>query len=288
MKLSFSIIFGLLFFASQAQDDFPLAFWSDVMINANNAQHREQAFEKFYSGLKGELAKGEAFDYDFSKIPELSILQDSAMSFKLISWQIAKQNDRFDYYGFLIKSDGKYYELEDAFENLEDLEFVELNASEWLGGIYYGMHEVGEQYFLFSYRQVDEYNKFKAFDCLTFAADGSPILGSEQFVIPKVDTRDIVKNRITFNYSSDAILSLSYNRDLNMVVHDHLMQVTGRLEGQGLTSVPDGTYEGYQFREGKWVYEEKLFSHTYDEAPRPEQILGTSKKDIFGKEKKNR
>lgn len=287
MKFVFLSLTLILTFNLNSQADFPLSFWSDVMINANDPENRQVGFQNFYEGLKNELENGNPAEFEFEKIAELSILEDSLKSFKLVSWQMQEADDTYKYYGFIIKEDGSYYELQDAFKDLDDIEYLELNEKEWLGGIYYNLIEVGDKYFLFSYRQNDKFSKTKSFDCLSFDQDGSPILGAEAFRIPMKDTRDIVKNRLIFTYSADAILSLNYNVDMNMVVHDHLMQITGQIPGQGPTMVPDGTYEGYQFKEGQWVYEEKLFHHTYDEAPRPQQILGNGKKDLFGKTKKN-
>lgn len=287
MRFFFTFLIICIGLAGNGQDNLTLSFWSDVMINSNDPENRMIAFDQFYRGLETELEKDNAFDYDFAGLEELSILEDTLSTFKLISWQMDLGENEFSYYGFLIKNDGTYFELKDEFASLDDIEYLELNSEEWLGGIYYGMLEMGDKYYLFSYRQKDQFTKFKSFDCLSFDNDGKPVLGSESFVIPMADTRDIVKNRIVFNYSADAILSLNYNKDLSMVVHDHLMQINGQIPGQGPAMVPDGTYEGYKFEEGKWIYESKLFHHTYDEAPRPQQILGKSKRDLFGKEKKN-
>ncbi len=288
--MSFRAILFFLFlnFSLQAQSNLPLSFWSDVMVNANSPQTRGIAFDHFYTDIKILLQEPNAFDYDFKSIPELSVLSDSLSTFKLLSWQVDKGDNKFEYYGFLINHKNQTFELHDALSSLSDIEFIELNDQEWLGGLYYNLIEMGNQYYIFSYRQLDKFTKFKSFDCLSFAEDGSPILGKESFVFPQAGSRNIIKSRVVFKYSVDAVLSLNYNSDMQMVVHDHLMQVIGQLPGQGPTLVPDGTYEGYQFEEGKWVYEEKLFSHTYDVAPRPVQILGKDKKDIFGKEKKNK
>ncbi len=287
--MRFLLISCLSLFISHlnGQGELQLSFWSDAMINANSAENRNIAFENFYQEFSAEMQKDNAFEFDFTQLPELTVLSDSLNTFKLISWQIQKDEFDFDYYGYLITKDGESYELKDAFRELEDLEYLELSNIDWLGGIYYNMVEMDGKYFLFSFRQLDQFTKFKAFDCLTFSESGEPILGQEIFIKQKEDTRDVVKNRVTFYYSADALLSLNYNTDMNMVVHDHLMEVAGRMEGQGPTFVPDGTYEGYKFEEGRWIYEEKLFHHTYDEAPRPHQILGNSKKDILGREKKN-
>lgn len=257
-------------------------------MNANSSKHRTTALNEFTSAFESVLEEGQAFELDFEETPELSVLSDTLNTFKLITWQFQRSDQQFEYYGYLVHKNGSYYKLNDSFSILEDIEFTDLDHDEWLGGIYYNLVQMGDDYYVFSYRQVDEFTKFKSFDVLSFDREGAPILGGEKFVFPSDTSRDIVKNRVTFRYSVDAILSLNYNADMQMVVHDHLMQVIGQREGQGPTLVPDGTYEGYVFEEGKWIYKTKLFTHTYEEAPRPNQILGKSNKDVFGRERKNK
>jgi hypothetical protein len=280
-------ILALLFSISLCgQNEMNLSFWSDAMVNANNPENRMAAHKIFHQAFKEKMLSSDAFDFELETIPELHVVADTSNTFKIITYQIQESEDKFQYHGYLIKKDGSFYELKDAFNSLEDIDFLTLNDEEWLGGIYYNLVQMGDFYFVFSYRQNDKFTKFKSFDCLTFSEDGDPILGSEIFVFPQENIRNLVKSRVTFNYSSDALLSLNYNREMGMVVHDHLMQVIGKLPGQGPTFVPDGTYEGYLFEDGRWTYNEKLFHHTYDEAPRPAQILGKDKRDVFGNQKK--
>jgi len=200
MKI-WSILFLLaLSLSNNAQDSTDISFWSDVMMNANSPEHRQLAFEKFESEFSKIVEEGDAFQFDFKKTPELTVISDSL-------------------------------ELNDAFSQLEDLEYISLDHNEWLGGIYYNMVQMGRKYYVFSYRQLDNYTKFKSFDVLSFADDGSPVLGEESFVYPSKETRDIVKSRVTFKYSVDAILSLNYNVAIPMMRHlDQIKYLANRVK----------------------------------------------------------
>jgi hypothetical protein len=48
---------------------------------------------------------------------------------------------------------------------------------------------------------------------------------------------------------------------------------------------PDGTYEGFEFRNGNWKYIEKLKVEIQKSAPREKPVLNDKSKDIFGREK---
>lgn len=288
MRKILFLVFNVFAISAIAQDDLPIQFWSDAMVNARDAEHRVAASKIFEEQLDKIIESPEVYNYSYKDIPQLSVISDSLVTFKLVTYQIDKGDYNYKYSGFLVNKSGKVFRLNDDFSNLEDIEYISTNDQDWIGGLYYSMIEKSGKFYLFSYRQLDQYTKFKVFDCLTFEEDGTPVFGTDDFVIPKKDTRDDVKNRVTFQYSADAILSLNYNSAMDMVVHDHLMQVIGRMEGQGPTMVPDGTYEGYVYKDGKWVYEEKLFNHTYDEAPRPKQILGKDNRDIMGNRRKKK
>ena len=60
-----------------------------------------------------------------------------------------------------------------------------------------------------------------------------------------------------------------------MIVHDHLEYIMGLQAGQGPTFIPDGTYEGYYYKNSKWMYKEKMFDHMYEEdnPPRPKPVF---------------
>jgi len=81
-------------------------------------------------------------------------------------------------------------------------------------------------------------------------------------------------------------MGLNIDESLKAIIFDHLVVMKGQLPGQGLTYVPDGTYEGYKLEKGLWVYVPKMFHGVLDKAPRPEPKLdGRKGIDIFGKKK---
>ena len=94
------------------------------------------------------------------------------------------------------------------------------------------------------------------------------------------------KYRLILTYSLDSRVHVAYDEDKNMIVHDHLMPMQGRFDGQGQTAVGDGSFVGYAPQEdGLWVYVEKLFNDTR-EIPESEEVNPRDrKKDIFGRDR---
>ena len=56
--------------------------------------------------------------------------------------------------------------------------------------------------------------------------------------------------------------------------------------GQGMTNVPDGSYEGYYYEEGLWKYKEKIFAFISETPPQGKSILGANRKSLFGGKEK--
>ena len=74
-----------------------------------------------------------------------------------------------------------------------------------------------------------------------------------------------------------------------LVLFDHLIPMPSPF-GRGITSVPDGSYDGLRLEKGgRWKYIVKVFNDVMDEAPRPEPVLDDRQgKDIMGKVKKQK
>ncbi len=140
-------------------------------------------------------------------------------------------------------------------------------------------------YILFGYRQFAKFDKVKVLDVMSIKEDEVKF-GKELFVRKIEGERDEIKTRLLLTYSADASVTLNYNANMGMIVYDNLITRMGRIEGQGPTQLPDGSFVGYKQEIDSWVYVDKIFNQTSDEAPRPMPVLGSdAKKDIFGKSK---
>ncbi len=265
-----------------------LAFYGDVMINAYEPEHRKRAGSEFNTLIDTYIAQ-EVYKTDkwntLKSISRLQANQDSTVI--LLTWQIDEGSYPLSYGGYIL-IDGKATKLTQTTKIDRDIEYMSVSNSDWYGALYYGLRPLKgskDKYLIFGYQHNEKFDKTKIVDILDVSG-GSITFGSELFVTESEDTRDDVKLRKLLTYSSDTNASLNYNEALDMIVFDHLMPRMGQQEGQENTYVPDGTYEGYEWKGGKFIYIEKIFDHIYEEAPRPEAILDGREKNIIGKSKK--
>ena len=233
-----------------------------------------------------------SFHYPFERLKSVSILYPPDSTFRVFTWQLYVDVDDYRYYGAIQMNspDLKLYPLIDRSFEVEAPEQDILSPEKWYGALYYNIRQfdtpVGRKYLLFGFDGFSFFNKRKLIDVLSLQ-DGKAIFGAPAFVEtnPKTGQRT-VRNRLVKEYSAEASFKLNFDETYDMILFDHL-ETLGGSYNQGMTNVPDGTYEGYKLENGQWAWVEQLPTQTLEEAPRPEPVLdGRKGKDILGKQKK--
>lgn len=266
-----------------------------LMVNDSLPEHRFGACKKFIPKLVQALKHKNSFNYPFERLNTISILYPPDSTFRIITWQLYVDKDTYHQYGAIQMNsvDLKLHRLLDRPGNPLNIESRELNTEQWLGAVYYNIFQFesseGTQYLLFGFDGKSFFSKRKVLDVLKFR-EGKPVFGSPVFVKQKENEPTTTKSRIVLDYSSESTIRLNYDLHLEMIIFDHLTQQPSPFPGEDFTWIPDGTYEGYLFKNGIWEYQEKIFDHQYEmnEFPVPEPILGgnrKSRKNIIGKKK---
>ena len=158
-----------------------LAFYADVMVNAENADHRQIAFDNFNKHFF-ELTKTEnLYITDFSDLKWISIIEPEDKLFKLISWQVELDSGQLDFRAFLVKEDGKSFEFEKAELDRNQVAYMSLSHKEWYGCLYYNVIKSNEnEYVVFGFDGSSEYQNRKIADVITLEND-QIVLGKEVF-----------------------------------------------------------------------------------------------------------
>jgi len=263
-----------------------LFFYGDIMINAQETSSRERAQARFYEEFKALLSQDASFEDDWSWLKWISVLSPAENEFKLYTWEWKIDEDNFQYFGFIQFPDNSYIELTGEPEEWVDLSYDERSSDDWISALYYKIMEYdspdGKVYMLFGYNQFNKFDNIKLVE--TLAINGKELV----FGKPAFVKEGRSKNRLVLKYADDAVVTVNYNTDLNLLMYDHLIPRIGRLEGQGETYLPDGSYEGYTLSEGRWKYVEKIYDHIYDEAPRPNPVLNNRPKGTIVKPQKEK
>lgn len=270
-----------------------LGYLSYLIVNDSLEENRFAAVQKFIPTLVKTLKNENSFDYEFSRLKNISILYPPDSTFRIFTWQLYVNADDYRYYG-AIQMDSKELQLIPLIDrsfDAEDLEHSTLTADNWYGSVYYNIKAFetpeGPKYVLFGFDGYSFFTKRKVAEVLSFK-DGKAVFGAPVFISEDPANTFLPKSRLVMTYSAEASIKLNFDDHQNIIIHDHLIQAMSSIPGQGPVSLPDGSYEGYQLQNGKWSYVSKIYDHVYEneEATRMEPIFNTTekkkKKDLFG------
>jgi hypothetical protein len=229
----------------------------------------------------GALKVPGSFAYAFDSIPILSMQYPADSSFRVITWQVTLEGGAYRYFGAIQMNKGKdlmLYPLIDRTDSITSPHDTLLSPSCWYGAFYYNMIETkakGKTYYtLFGFDGNDLFSRVKLMDVLHFE-DGKPVFGAPIFEIPdtiSVDFPYVVKKPLTrflLFYKFDAKVTLNYNMDDDIVVFDHIKTTHEFGKDIPISLIPDGSYDAFEWKNGKWQYISNVYELTIDRGNPP-------------------
>lgn len=234
-----------------------------IITNDTLEHHRIQANYNFIKTLTQALKQKGSFNYAFSQLNEvISTRYSEDKKFRIFSWFVYLDNGAFRYYGAIQLNNPEKLELIpliDGTAEIENEENAVLMPNNWLGAVYYDIISVANgkkpYYVLLGWKGRDLKTSSKVFEILHLkdktASFGLPVVQSE----PKSNS---FLHRKVFTYSGNASMLLRYSRNDKLFIFDHLVPSNDNLKEDKSQYIPDLTYDGYRFRNGKWMYTENL------------------------------
>ena len=227
---------------------------------------RVEGNKKFIALWDEIVADPAILDYSFDSLREISILSPPDKKFKLITWNLYKNDGTHSYFGYLLVNNKKrvkkgflryetfttyeHFKLIDRSVTIKSPESYTGSTDKWFGMIYTQLIVNDEYYTLIGWDGNDKLTQRKFVDVLYFKPEGDPVFGKSVFKIPKKYPK-----RLMFEYSSDVSMSVKYNDKKKQIVYSHLASrdENGLLNGQFQYYGPDGSFDALQFKDDKWV-----------------------------------
>ncbi len=248
--LIISFISGNIICSAQSLDSLSILI-KDIQRGETDVV-RNQANEKFLSRFEKILLDSGSFERNFDSLKSVSVQSSPDNAFRIYSWVLPHYDgNEFDYFGFIqIRADTAttLIRLIDSTMTIQKPESEKLRNDRWLGAIYYSIIPVtksGKTYYtLLGWKAKDQNNTQKLIEVLYF--DGSKI----RFGFPLFKTGSVFKNRMLFTFSSQATMILRFDKNYNGIVFDH---ISGDKKNPSVISGPDGTYDAFKLKKGKWI-----------------------------------
>ena len=259
LAVSFLFLFSSYALGQSEEINNPLAFYADVMSNASVAEHRSYASKMFSNLITERLNTADSFEDGLEDLPWVFVRYDDERKFRFISWQVEENDEEFKYAVFYQSNNGELSKLGN--ENIDLDRRARYVGSDIYPTIIHSIDSFEDYYLISAYRQLPQGKVQKIIDVLTFE-ENKPVLGKSIFYENEQVLSGRGHKRVILNYSSVAAASLNMNLEAEekSIVYDHIIDVPGKLDGEGMVSVPDGTYEAYIHKgKDKWVYVSNLY-----------------------------
>ena len=234
------------------------------IVNAGTAEDRFRADSQFVRSLVRCLRQPNSFYYPFDSLETISRLYAPDSSFRIFTWQFKKDDYIYLQEGAIQMRtpDGslRLYPLFDASMFTDKpLDSVRTRRN-WIGAIYYRIIEKNWQgrnyYTLLGFDDFSQSSNKKWMEVLTFGPDGEPRFGGPFFSFMDDSVRRPTQYRFNIEYKKEAGTRFNYDPGLDMVVYDHLVP-EGDQPKKKDTYVPDGDFEAFQWKDGKWMHVQK-------------------------------
>jgi hypothetical protein len=225
---------------------------------------KQEYMASFSALLEKALKTPNSLSLSFDSIPHLNVIASKDGILRIFSWGASKNDDEYVYNAIVQRRMGDkksplsdIYILNDVKQDVLKPEEEILHYPKWYGCLYSDIIETqntGKTYY--TLLGLDFNNRLshkKYIDVLTFNPQGIPLFGA-----PIFDDGTGIKSRIVFEYSAKSVLHLKYHSDIGKIVFNWLYPIVPEKRNDKSYYVPDVTYDGYEFKFGKWMKEKNI------------------------------
>lgn len=230
----------------------------------------------FIRTLIRTLQTKNSFFYPFDSVKGISKLYAPDSSFRIFTWNLSYD----EYYSRqrgaiqLKTKDGslKLIPLRDVSEFTENPMDSIRDRNNWIGSVYYRIIQTKYNnknfYTLFGYDANSAMTNKKWIEVMTFNERNEPLFGGKYFSFEEDSLKKPTQFRFNIEYKKAASTTVNYEPDMKLILLDHLISETDEPE-KLFTLVPDGDYEGFKWKNGKWIHVDKVFHYKLEDGQVP-------------------
>ncbi|MBL0359231.1 MAG: hypothetical protein IPP72_21240 [Chitinophagaceae bacterium] len=267
------------------QKEDTLKDYANKIVNGQSASIRFNNDSLFTRLFVRALKTPYSFQFPFDSLQTISKLYAPDSSFRIFTWQMVVNDNLTRQHGAIQMktADGalKLFPLIDKSDVTTNITDTAGNNKGWIGAVYYRIIQTSSSnqhyYTLLGYDEHNMKSNRKIIEVLSFSND-EPMFGGRFFSFEEDTVFKSSTSRYVMEYKKTAGARLTYDKDMQMIVLEHLESETGENQKKW-TYVPDGDYEGFKWKNGKWVHIEKIFTQVTPEGQAP---MPTPIKDAMG------
>lgn len=235
----------------------------------------------FVRTLVRSLQVKNSFYYSFDSVIGISKLYAPDSTFRIFSWSLS-----YDDFYSRQRAAIQFRTADGSLRLVPLTDFSEFTSAptdslrskdNWIGAVYYNIiktqHNGKNFYTLFGYDDYSVRSSKKWIEVLSFDNRNLPVFGAN-FSFENDTAKRAPQKRFYIEYKKDANALVNYDEEMKMILVDHLISESED-DDKPYTFIPDGDYEGFEWKDGKWVHVDKVFDQKLEDgqAPVPEPLL---------------
>ncbi len=247
-----------------------------LMITSTDEQERLTSAYHFVKSFVKALRISNSYFYNFDTIKNISVLQSPDNVFRIITWNLALNNESYRNYGVIqlnpdyiktVKDTTNlrsYYPLIDRSDYIKNALDTTVSSEHWFGALYYKIiantYKKQTYYTLIGWDGNTKMSNKKVVESLYFE-NNEPRFGASIFDLKDKRFKQPLK-RMIFEYNNSANMVLRYEPTKNILVQENVAPTRPQDYGHPETYVPDGSYDFYKFnkKNGRWEKQTGMLS----------------------------
>lgn len=229
--------------------------YGDTMINSKNEENRFIASYRIVKSLIAILKTPQSYQHQIDTLLPIQVVYAPDNKFRIFTWYVINDNQEYRYFGAIqMNSDSlKLFPLVDYSSFFEKPEEQTVDNNNWYGALYYQIIAVKNKketyYTLMGSNGFSLVSNKKVIDILWFNDEDQPRFGA-----PIIEYNNKIQKRFILEFSNDAWAAVRFVPEEDKIIYDHVAPPDENLEGFFSQYLPDGTYEGFEWKKNKWQH----------------------------------
>lgn len=268
------------------QDTLSLPSLINQIQRGANDSVRALANRELQSRIIDSLKTQNSFNKNFQEFKNVSIVTSDDKLLKIYSWTYPNfTGDKYYYFGFIQYRNNLFdsvqlFTLIDSTETISKPESEKLKSSRWLGSVYYAINTIKYQgkyyYVLLGWKGFNQQQTKKIIEVCYIENT------TAKFGFPLLKIGSVYKNRMVFTYTSQATMSLKFEKSGKKIIFDHINSTKNNSDVEVINqSGPDGTYDSFILTKGRYILQKDVDarSEITPVVPLPEPVNEINKID---------
>jgi hypothetical protein len=234
------------------------------MVRSFDEETRITSGKNFIRQMARALKVANSYYYPFDSLKNLMILHSPDDLFRIFTWNVATDDEKFRYFGVIQMNPEKlaklnkkqelysnFYPLIDRSDSIDNFLFTTVDANHWFGATYYKIikttHNKRDYYTLLGWDGAGPNTNRKVGEVLYFV-NGQPKFGAPIFDLKR-------KNkfyRMVFEFNNQATMALRYDEKRKYLIFENIVPDKPSNAAYFEHYYPDGTFDFLIWKNGIW------------------------------------